>query len=119
LSESDALNSSATSSYPTTKTEPKSNHPAPLIKEISDGQAEAIRACSITQSQHNAEEDVQKKSKSELLKCDGQVSENETDVKDLDEFTVMENEPETVEDGWDAEGALTEAFALLKVAEWR
>jgi hypothetical protein len=119
LSESDALNSSATSSSPTPKAEPKSNHPAWLLKEISVDQAEAITVVSITQSQHNAEEDVQKKSKSELLRCDGQVSENETDVKDSDQVTVMENESETVKDGWDAEEGLTEAFGRLKVLEWR
>jgi len=102
LSESDALNSSATPSPPTLQTKPKSNHPAPLIK-ISDDQAEAIAVVSITQSQHNVEEDVQKESKSELLKCDGQESENGTVT--------------TVKDGWDTEVALTEAFAVLKVAE--
>ena len=40
----------------------------------------------------------------------------ETDVNDLDEITSMKNKPATVEDGWDSEVALTEAFAMLKVA---
>ena len=109
-SESNPLNSSATSS-PKPKAKPTSDLPAPLAKEIPGGQGKAITPASITQSQHNAEEDGQAKPESELVRCDGQVPENEIKVEDEDEGVVTESKSETGEDGWDEEETLVEVLA--------
>jgi hypothetical protein len=109
-SESNPLNSSATSS-PKPKAKPTSDLPAPLVKEIPGGQEKVITPVSTTQSQHNAGEDGQAKPESELVRCDGQVPENEIKVKDEDEGVVTESKSETGEDGWDEEETLVEVLA--------
>jgi hypothetical protein len=104
------LNSSATSS-PKPKSKPTSNLSAPLAKEIPGGQEKAITPASITQSQHNAEEDGQGKPESELVRCERQVPENEIKFKVEDQGVVAKIKSETGEDGWDEEETLVEVLA--------
>ena len=104
-------NASATS-FPKPKSKPASGLSAPLAKEVPGGQEKAIAPASITQSQHNAEEEGgQGKPESELDRCERQVPKNEIKFKDEDQGVVAKIKSETGEDGWDEEETLVEVLA--------
>jgi hypothetical protein len=116
-SEPNPSDSSATCAPLRPKAEPVPDSPAPLITEIpealsslgADEQEEIAETLTlITQRQQNVEGDRQAEPENELLGCDGQRCEEEIKSHSQDESTATESEPETKEDGWDAEATLVE-----------